>query len=506
MTRNAIEVFVFPGVFDEAGFAQPLTGLTAKIISSNAKRPFTLLDCHDQSLGASGRILIESGGMLQLIRDDGQIRVQKTQGSGRFVVDLPSGPVRDALRGFPALRALMGIAAGVVEEKSLTILDDVQKTQVRGTLIHLTCDVGQVTIVRLQRLRGYDRAFNIVCAAMAQMTAKPNGLEAVFTGLCPGVEPYRAKPEIKLGKTEPSIDVAADIIGTYLRVARQNDDGIIADIDTEFLHDYRVSLRRIRSVLSLFKGVLSDRQTTELKRAFSDLMAPTGQTRDFDVYLLEKEKYFNLLPSNLHSGVQAMFDQFEKERERELSRLTRHLRSAGYKKTMTDLTDLFDGTVRLEPGPNAHHGALDYACTLIWNRYRKVCKLARGITDETPDLVVHDLRIDCKKLRYLMEFFAPLFDKKDFKTILKPLKMLQDNLGLFNDYSVQQEALLNFVSQQNDDQGRVDTQLGLAVGGLIAVLDHRQTVERGRVIDNFQQFDGPDIRRLFRNLFHHKKG
>ena len=69
------------------------------------------------------------------------------------------------------------------------------------------------------------------------------GIEAVFHSLYSDATPYNAKPEVKLGMQEPSIEVAADIIRTFLAVARQNEAGVIADIDTEFLHDYRVSLR-----------------------------------------------------------------------------------------------------------------------------------------------------------------------------------------------------------------------------------------------------------------------
>lgn len=497
--------FVIPGAFDEAAFAESLTNMSVRIDGQTAPKPCRFLDCHDQSLRDSGRNLIEAAGTLQLLQGNGRTWVQRAKGAGRFAQDLPSGPVRDALKGFPSLRALMVIGAGEVEESSLSILDDLQKTQVRGQLVTIRSESGQVTIVRIQRLRGYDRAFAEVHGRLERLSASSDSIEAVFQGLFPGMEPYHAKPDIPLSTDEPSIQVATDIIRTYLAVARQNESGVIADIDTEFLHDYRVSLRRIRSVVSLFKGVFSERQTAEFKRVFSDLMAVTGRTRDLDVYLLEKDMYFSLIPPNLHAGVQAMFERFEEERAQELARLTRRLRSEAYKSTRTELADLFSDVNKLEPGPNANRAAYDYACALIWKRYQKVCKLARSISEETPDQMVHDLRIDCKKLRYLMEFFGPLFNAGDFKTIIKPLKKLQDNLGLFNDYSVQQEALLDFISQQSNAQGRVEAQLGLAAGGLIAVLDQRQKAERGRVIENFQQFDGPDIRQLFRSLFHQKR-
>ncbi len=495
--------FVIPGGFDPVAFGKSMTSHALEVERLGAAKPFVLLDCHDQSLRHTGRVLIETNGTLQVLQSDGQTWAQKAHGKGRFVQDLPVGPVRDALSGFPSLRALTQIAKGEIEEQTLVVLDDLQKTQVRGSVLSLRSEHGQATIVRVQKLRGYDRAFALVCDVFKGVAS--GGINALFDGLFPGMEVYRAKPDIALSKREPSIEVATDIIRTYLGVARQNEDGVIADIDTEFLHDYRVSLRRIRSVLSLFKGVFSEQQTAALKRIFSDLMAPTGRVRDLDVYLLEKDMYLNLVPANLHAGVQAMFDRFETERAQELSRLTRHLRSKTYGAAMAELADRFLTPENLEPGPSAKRGAYSYACALIWKRYRKVCKLARSIREDTPDQVVHDLRIDCKKLRYLMEFFGPLFDAKGFKTIIKPLKKLQDNLGLFNDYSVQQEALLAFVSTHSNAQGRVDSRLGLAAGGLIAVLDQRQKAERARVIANFQHFDSPDIRHLFRSLFHHQK-
>lgn len=501
MSYETETLFVLRGAFDPSEFV----GLNLRYDPDRASKPFVLLDCHDQSIRASGRTLLEFGGSLHLLDGQGARWSQRCEGKGRFVQDLPGGPVRDALHRFPKLRALMEITSGLVEEGSLAVLDDLEKTQVRGRATVLSTANGQATIIRLSRLRGYDKAYLRACDAMLAAGSGRADLSAIVQALEPGEAPYRAKPEIILGRSELSIQVATDIIHTFLKVAQQNENGVVADIDTEFLHDYRVSLRRIRSVISLFKGVFSDDQTATLKKTFSDMMTPTGRVRDLDVHLLEKDIYYSLVPHTLHTGLDAMFGQFQKERMQELARLTRRLRSKAYQSQMAELTALFNTTEGLQPGPNALRGAYDYACALIWKRYRKVCKIARSITPETPDEVVHDLRIDCKKLRYLMEFFAPLFDAKDFKSILKPLKKLQDNLGLFNDYSVQQEALQQFAAQQSSAQGRVDVKIGLAVGGLIAVLDQRQRAERDRVIANFQQFDAPDIYQMFRHLFHRSK-
>ena len=56
-----------------------------------------------------------------------------------------------------------------------------------------------------------------------------------------------------------------------------DEPGIIGDYDTEFLHDYRVALRKVRSVLSLFQGVYSAKDTERLKLAVADVMKSTNK-------------------------------------------------------------------------------------------------------------------------------------------------------------------------------------------------------------------------------------
>lgn len=490
--------FLISGILEPA----TLAGLTLKGGASSRPRRFCVLDCHDQAILSGDRLLFEVDDELALLHGSGHVETQPGQGRGKGRSELAPGPVRDALRKFPKLRVLMPIAEGDVSDQSYVALDDLEKTQVRLSVCVFSSPQGQASRVTVQGLRGYDKAFRAICAALRP---RSTDVQAVFRALAPDVVPYEAKPSIALTKDEPSIDVANNIIRTFLDVARRNEAGVIADIDTEFLHDYRVSLRRIRSVLSLFKDVFSDGDTARLKQGFSTLMEPTGSLRDLDVYLLEKDITYSILSGYLHVGADAMFAQFETERRLAHRGMVRWLKSDAYQHQISTLRDMFDRADSPEPGPNAQRAAYDYACALIWKRYRKTCKLARQIMPETPDQIVHDLRIDCKKLRYLMEFFAPLFDPRAFKTIHKPLKKLQDNLGRFNDCSVQQTSLLTYVSAHSDRTGRIDAQVALTVGALLSVLDQRQRDERAQVLANFQHFDSPDIRHLFRSLFHQKE-
>jgi len=62
---------------------------------------------------------------------------------------------------------------------------------------------------------------------------------------------------------------------------------------------------------------------------------------------------------------------------------------------------------------NAAVPIIDLARKRIYKRYQRVVSDGDYILTHTQDELLHALRIECKKLRYLMEFFASLFPKKE---------------------------------------------------------------------------------------------
>jgi CHAD domain-containing protein len=85
------------------------------------------------------------------------------------------------------------------------------------------------------------------------------------------------------------------------------------------------------------------------------------------------------------------------------------------------------------PSGAAPDGRADaFAAVLLSRRHRMLAQcattLASGSQEER-----HELRIAAKRLRYLAEFFSPLFSRKRGKAYLKALEALQDVLGRLND-------------------------------------------------------------------------
>ena len=75
----------------------------------------------------------------------------------------------------------------------------------------------------------------------------------------------------------------------------------------------------------------------------------------------------------------------------------------------------------------------DFAQQQIASYARKARKLALRHAELTPE-ERHKMRIAFKKLRYSLEFFAPLLPPRRLKPYLAALSQLQDELGLINDH------------------------------------------------------------------------
>ena len=74
----------------------------------------------------------------------------------------------------------------------------------------------------------------------------------------------------------------------------------------------------------------------------------------------------------------------------------------------------------------------DGAGEALQTRWKKVSKLGRKLKSLDP-AQQHKMRRSLKKLRYLAEFFAPVFPEKDAAPFIKRLKKLQDVFGYVND-------------------------------------------------------------------------
>lgn len=460
-----------------------------------------VLDTFDDDLWRQGKVLISTENTLLLLAEQFVVSPAPGRKLVGFKQDIKDEALLSALDKLPDIRRLLPQDGFTLSHYKATVVDDDDKTCVRLSLVDVTTQQSSASYVELQSLRGYEKPYTLLYNELLQLGAEPKADPTrVFKRLGYSTYNYVSNPDISLQHDITVMEASTRIVNTYLDVARLNEDGMIRDLDSEFLHDYRVSLRRIRSLVSLFKGVWSQESRGELKQRFSALMRITNRLRDLDVYLLDQSGYYKLLPVGMHGGLDQIFASFRRERRQQWKKLATRLQSEDYQQEMQNLGALFEPDGGLQPGAVADDLALDYARVLIKKHYKRVCRIARGIDANTPDEEVHELRIQCKKLRYLLDFFTPLMDKKTIKTVIKSLKKLQDNLGRFNDYSGQQIALQEFLDKQLQAGKKISPKMIEAIGALVALKHQMQLKERALVMESFANFHSEETEQLIQAL------
>jgi len=306
------------------------------------------------------------------------------------------------------------------------------------------------------------------------------------TNLNPGG--HSNKIEVQLHRSSPELDAVKHICTQLLETIEQNKAGILQDIDTEFLHDFRVAVRRTRSVLSQLKTVFPTHRVKKFKKQFSDLGKATNELRDLDVYLLNRQTYLDALPDYLQPGLYPVFETFAKKRKRELQKIKRRLQSKSFQNLLTSWRNFLETDLPAEQDVHERQESILETASASISKQFVICqKLAQKTLKKPSDSRLHKLRIECKKLRYLLEFFKSLYPEKETASLITQLKKIQDHLGTFNDLRVQQIKLRSLMKNEFYGHSQ-DVYICAAIGGLLTSLHQKQEKISATFTDVFREF------------------
>ena len=244
---------------------------------------------------------------------------------------------------------------------------------------------------------------------------------------------------------------------------------VLEDRDPRHLHKFRVALRRSRSALKQLKNLFPRKQLKPHRLQLTHLMKLSNPVRDFDVFLLDANDLRILLPKEKQGDLDFFFGKVRLERDKAFKTLAGSLTSV----ETGEALHRWRRYLTEEAGSKGHRtkkGRRPVARIAHKRLHRQLETVTRGLTsctEATPEAEVHSLRIECKKLRYLLEFFTPLFPKEEVEECIQQVKQLQNNLGAFNDRCVQLafvESYLNpYSTHGNPSREDRDTLYALAV-------------------------------------------
>jgi CHAD domain-containing protein len=480
------------------------------------ERDRTYYDTFDGLLRGGGLTLMHADGTLALVSQDSGVLVaslpMRAPTKPLFARELPVGPLRDAVAPITDVRALLPLVHLHSHERLLSVLDDERKTVVRLALeeTSLVGPEGSSDALRprlrISGIRGYDKQLGRVQEQLvAELGFKPADQplvdEAVrAAGGVPGGLP--TKIGVPLRPDQRSDAAAAVVLRGMLEVIEANLEGTIADLDTEFLHDLRVSVRRSRSVQRELKRAFPPDELAHYRAEFRWLQQVTGDVRDLDVHILEFDDMRALVPEAMRDDLDPLLRVLRARRTAARRTMVRALRSKRTTTLLSGWGSFLDGLEALpvDERPDATRPIGEVSGERIRKVYRRMLRMGDAIDESSPAAAYHELRKKGKELRYLLELFGvPLFPEEVVKPMIKSLKALQDVLGRHQDREVQ-VALLRSLGPEVGEASSGDAAL-MAVGALVARLGEDERAARGEFAGRFAEFSAKDQRRLVKETF-----
>jgi CHAD domain-containing protein len=257
-----------------------------------------------------------------------------------------------------------------------------------------------------------------------------------------------------------------DQIATNIVVVRALDD-------VEGAHQLRVGLRRLRSALSTFSSVLACAEMERLNAETRWLGQEVGGLRDIEVVLNDiVSREAKAHPDEI--GIAALAGRLAPQADEIRQNLRRTLAGTRVQTLLLDLARFtetrgwllphdFEQTERLARPVSA------FAGKAIDRRWKKVAGRAHGLATLDAEHR-HELRKELKKLRYVVEFLAPLYPQKRVTPFVKRLKKLQTIFGELND-AVTVKAMFAGEVLRGDDAANARA-VGWITGASLARADY----------------------------------
>ncbi len=474
------------------------------------RRKYRSWETFDLDLARQGLLLKSTDKAWLLEALDGKPLVQVESKVGR---DWTVFPVERLPRDLAALiKPLTGVRAlleGFSWQSNLspyTCLDDDGKTVVRLWVEAWDSKAFSqpFSLLHVEGLLGYEKESETILALFEEAERGPGEpwsvvWEGLFRRLSrfPG---HAGKQVHSVGATAG--DAVFSILKHCTEVMRQNETGMLEDWDIEFLHDYRVAVRKVRAVLTLCSKVFRGPEAKRWKKDFARLGKVTNGLRDRDIALLDAGQYPEFLPEVLRPGLKHYTEALREQRSAELVRVQKYFKSADYQKLLKAWhAFLQKGPKGKMMAPASSQPVDRFAKRLLRKYWAKTLHMGRQIGRASPDAAMHDLRIEFKKIRYLVEFYQDALNGPDLDKLLRRLRQLQTVLGDLQDNAVQTASLKTFLGSLSDQNKKTGMLAAAAMGALLQHMESRHQEIRNAFFETFADLDKPSVRRLAESVW-----
>ncbi len=313
----------------------------------------------------------------------------------------------------------------------------------------------------------------------------------------PATQPVRLpRPEIPatdqpgIQSDEPMSEAGRKVLAHYLGKLLEQEEPIRKGEDDEAIHDMRVASRRLRSALDIFGDYYQKRALKWYRKELRRIASALGEVRDLDVMRSKAKDHAETLSDEERQGLQPLLDHWQAQLDearadllQEHSRRYARFLNAFARFVMTPEHD----AITSDDDDPAPYLVRHVAPRLIYERYATVRAYERILNDPSLD-TLHALRIDAKRLRYILEAFEEVLGSQA-EAVIDALKALQDHLGNLQDARVASSVMYDFVQNAGEAEPMS------AVLRYLAVREQEKQQLLAAINETWAAFANPDVGR-----------
>ncbi len=267
------------------------------------------------------------------------------------------------------------------------------------------------------------------------------------------VEPVRAT-RVALPADISAAKALAAVGADCLRQVGANAEGLAAGGDDEFVHQLRVGVRRLRSLLQFVAELSPSLPLAPLDEDLQWLGHVAGAARDWDVFAAETLAPITpqLAQPQLRRDLGRLKARATKARNTHRAAVTEAVRSPRVTRMLLAFGALF-ADLDAESGVGEQNpSARVLAAATLAKRDRQMRKRSKHLRRLAP-ADRHRARLAAKRLRYAAEFFAPLYREARAGRYIDAIAHLQSALGKLNDLATAERLLDELVPAETAARG-----------------------------------------------------
>ena len=275
------------------------------------------------------------------------------------------------------------------------------------------------------------RVFELAQELLQSVTLRPSAVSKAQRGY----RLFRREDAKPARATTPRLEADMDpraaaraIVGAALDQLQANEEGLIAASNPEFVHQARVALRRVRSVLRIFRDAIGRERARAWREELAAATRALGDARDWDVFT--DETLSAIAAAYGDETLTRSLAQLAGAKRRQARAGARDaIRSQAYASAILHVSAWLASPDAEEAGPERIR---EFAVRVLEKRHKRL----KEELERLPELDIeerHRVRIHAKRLRYGVDGVASVMGGEAAKRFARRLSDLQDVLGRAND-------------------------------------------------------------------------